>query len=494
MIGWLIILVTFLGYLYLKHVYSYWNRKGVPGPKPTFFFGNIGLTFLRKKSMGEIFTDIYRQYEDHPFVGVYRAATPCLIIKDPDFIKDVTVKHFKCFENNDVEVPEHKNPLIGRNPFVSNDAEWKKLRSQLTGAFTSGKMKSLFPIVNEIGQEFVEYLNKQIAQSKETSIDCRSEMGKFTLQNVANFSVGIDAKAFEDEDGDFKFIANNFITPGWGDFTTNFIFILPYWFNLFKIEVFNKAVDLKTLSIVEECLKYRQASNITRYDVLNHLQNQSKDFNLIEIASGVSALIMDGYDTSASVLTYVIYQLSINEEIQSKLRNEIEEKLNDCEDKMTYEVVQDMKYLDSCIMETLRLHPIFLTLGKRCNNSYTYTTSEDSSFKKMSVTVEPGTTVIIPVTGLHTDPKYFEKPDEFNPDRFLNNVEIPKYVYMPFGEGPRACLGRQFGLLQLKIALVYLVKNFQLRLSEESDKELKIEPWHFIKAPVGKIKINLKKI
>lgn len=84
-----------------------------------------------------------------------------------------------------------------------------------------------------------------------------------------------------------------------------------------------------------------------------------------------------------------------------------------------------------------------MSLAKTCVQPYTYETSETSVFKKMSVTIEPGTIVAIPYDGLHRDPRYFIQPEEYRPDRFLNDEknDLPKYVFMPFGEGPRSCLG-----------------------------------------------------
>lgn len=86
------------------------------------------------------------------------------------------------------------------------------------------------------------------------------------------------------------------------------------------------------------------------------------------------------------------------------------------------------------------MHPPLAQLSKTCTKSYTVS-STNSEFKNLSVTVEPGLPIIIPLLGLHMDPKYFPSPEKFMPERFLDKDNDHKYIYMPFGTGPRACLG-----------------------------------------------------
>lgn len=94
------------------------------------------------------------------------------------------------------------------------------------------------------------------------------------------------------------------------------------------------------------------------------------------------------------------------------------------------------------ILETLRVHPPLGSLNKVCTENYTYVPKDKSVISK-PVVIEAGTTVILPLYGLHRDPKYFDDPNSFRPERFLggNKNKIVKYTFMPFGEGPRACLG-----------------------------------------------------
>ena len=81
-----------------------------------------------------------RKYNNESIVGAFKSFTPFLIIRDPDLIKEITIKSFSHFRDNDVEIDKKVDPIFGRNPFVLKGEEWKVVRAQLTPAFTSGKV------------------------------------------------------------------------------------------------------------------------------------------------------------------------------------------------------------------------------------------------------------------------------------------------------------------------------------------------------------------
>lgn len=89
----------------------------------------------------------------------------------------------------------------------------------------------------------------------------------------------------------------------------------------------------------------------------------------------------------------------------------------------------------------MRLYPIISQLFKLCTKEYTYTCT-DPTYKNSTVTIEPGTSLVLPVSALHYDEKYYKSPNEFIPERFLDKNNINKYCFLPFGEGPRACIGK----------------------------------------------------
>lgn len=97
-------------YLYVKNIFSYWKRKGVPYKQPSFPFGNFSETFLQKKSFPEILEDLYNETTE-PFLGIFSTLQPALLIRDPKIIKDVFIKEFQSFDHRGMEVDVNADPM-----------------------------------------------------------------------------------------------------------------------------------------------------------------------------------------------------------------------------------------------------------------------------------------------------------------------------------------------------------------------------------------------
>lgn len=130
--------------------------------------------------------------------------------------------------------------------------------------------------------------------------------------------------------------------------------------------------------------------------------------------------------------------------------------------KLTYDAVQDMKYLDLVILETLRKYPPAPLLSRRCEYKYQIPGSK--------VELPAGMRVVIPIYGLHHDPDHYPDPETFNPDRFMDENKRTRhpYTYLPFGEGPRACIGIRFALLQIKIGIISFLRNHGVQVSNKT--------------------------
>lgn len=112
--------------------------------------------------------------------------------------------------------------------------------------------------------------------------------------------------------------------------------------------------------------------------------------------------------------------------------------------------------------ETLRKYPILATLDRVVTKDYQLP-GEDILLKK-------GTKVFISLKGIHNDPKYYPDPDKFDPERFSQENKVNRHpcAYMPFGEGPRICIGMRFGIMQAKIGMSILLKNYKYSISPKS--------------------------
>jgi len=171
------------------------------------------------------------------------------------------------------------------------------------------------------------------------------------------------------------------------------------------------------------------------------------------------------------------YELAINPDVQEKLLEEIksmEEKL--AGKTVNYEQIQGMKYMDQVVCETLRKWPPAPMTDRICVKDYEVEV-DDKKF-----VIEKGYNFIIPIMGFHRDPKYFPDPLRFDPERFNdeNRGSIDPDTYLPFGLGPRNCIGSRFALMEIKTVFYYLLLNFSIEVNAKTQIPLK-----FALNPIG---------
>jgi len=279
---------------------------------------------------------------------------------------------------------------------------------------------------------------------------------------------------------------------------------------LFHIRAVDKDVEQFMTSVVKQNLIYREKNNIVRKDffqLLVQLRNtgnvqlddqwetvitndeKGKQLTLNEVTAQAFVFYAAGFETSSTTLSFCLYELSKNQEIQRKVQKEIDEILAKHDGKITYDSVSEMKYLESCIDETLRKYPPVPILNRECTIEY--------KIPDTDVVIEKGTQVFIPVLGIQHDEKYYPHPEEFIPERFNEENSAGKTFndrpYLPFGEGPRICIGLRLGKMQTKVGLIVMLKKFSYRLSDEHiNKDLKMSPLSVIMAPLGGINLKVE--
>lgn len=196
------------------------------------------------------------------------------------------------------------------------------------------------------------------------------------------------------------------------------------------------------------------------------------------------------------MLTFAAYELAINPDIQAKLYDEIKktnEKLNG--QRITFDIIQKIKYLDQVVSESLRKWPPAVLTGRVCNKDFTFEDSTSLRFR-----IKKGCQVWIPIYGLHHDPLYFVNPDKFDPERFSDErrKDIVNGTYVPFGIGPRNCIGKKnlhkllfrnliaffagsrLALMEIKAVLYNLVLNFIIEPNKHATIPITVK-----KTPVG---------
>lgn len=186
-----------------------------------------------------------------------------------------------------------------------------------------------------------------------------------------------------------------------------------------------------------------------------------------------------GFDSVSTALNFMCYEICVNDDIQDRLYNECVELKNTLEEEqrnMKYEDVQKMKFMDMVMSEALRRYPPAQANDRVCTKPYKL---ED--YDGNTVTLEKGDSIWIPTYCIHNDPKYWEDPMTFNPERFSdeNKHKINPDAYFPFGSGPRNCIGSRFALMEVKAIIYYLLLNFRLERCERTQIPIKFKKGTF---------------
>lgn len=174
-----------------------------------------------------------------------------------------------------------------------------------------------------------------------------------------------------------------------------------------------------------------------------------------DIREEVDTFMFEGHDTTSAAISWCIYLLGRNPEMQKKVQDEMDAIFaNDVDRYATVADLKEMKFLECCIKETLRLFPSVPIIGREVHKEFSVNGN----------VVPQGAIVVVFSYMLHRDPQSFPRPEEFFPERFLpeNSLGRHPFAYVPFSAGPRNCIGQRFALMEEKIVLSNLFRRFSV--------------------------------
>ncbi|PNF28549.1 putative cytochrome P450 6a14 [Cryptotermes secundus] len=497
-------------YIYFKKSFSYWKERNVPYIEPTFPFGNFRNLMFLKIHIGHKFVDLYKKLDGEKYGGTYMFTKPEFIFRDPEIIKNVLVKDFSSFHDRGIFTDEQFEPLTV-HLFRLPGNRWRNLRVKLTPTFTSGKMKMMFQTLVDCGQELGDIL--QETASREEIIEIKEILARYSTDIISSCAFGIQSHCLENPGAEFRQWGKKiFPTTIKSSITGSLSALLPSMVSFLKLRGLEPKVSEYFRSLFEETMTYREKNNIKRNDFLQlliqiknrgkveeehgyleqnghgDLENKSDENGLSMnlLAAQAFVFFAAGFETSSTTMTFCLYELSLHQDIQERLREENDVVLKKHEGKITYEAIQEMEYLDKVVSETLRKYPPVTILNRECTKAY--------KIPDTDIVLEKGVLTAIPVLALHHDPKYYPDPERFDPERFSEEEKAKRhhYVYLPFGEGPRICIGMRFGLMLTKVGLVSLLSKYQFSLSEKTPVPLVMDTKPFILAPAGGMWLQIK--
>ncbi|XP_052023581.1 cytochrome P450 3A13-like [Apodemus sylvaticus] len=461
--------IVVLLYLYGTSTHGHFKNLGIPGPKPLPF---IGTMLFYRRGVWKCDIEFRKKYGD--MWTLHDGMTPVLVITDPDMIKKVLVK--ECYSIFTNRPPLGPAGFMKKGLFRSENDEWKRIRLLVSPTFTSGKLKEMFPIIQHYGDLLVKNMSIEVEKGK--SIAMRDIFGPYSLDVIINTSFGVKVDSLNNPQDPFLNNVRKLFTRDISNplvFSTALFPFLYRIYNKLNISVYPSDAITFFKKFVEKTKKYRlENTQENPVDLLQLMINCKISKNVddshtalsdLEIVAQSMTFVLAGHNTTSNVLSFIMYALATHPDVQKKLQHEIDAVLPN-KAPASYNCLVELEYLDMVISETLRLYPVGVRI--------TRLSKKDAEIN--GVFIPQNTKVDVPIFVLHRDPKYWPEPEKFCPERFSkkNKVRINPYVYMPFGNGPRNCIGMRFALINMKLAVVKILQNFSVQPCVETQIPLKL--------------------
>ncbi|GJQ77162.1 Cyp6a9 [Trypoxylus dichotomus] len=481
-------------YIYVKWIFKYWERKNVPYLQPSFLAGNLEAPWSIKFGFHKTMTNIYREMKakGYKYGGIFSSLRPAFVPIDLDILKHIMIKDFQYFVDRGVYYNERTDPLSAHLFNIEGD-KWRSLRTRLSPTFTSGKMKSMFQLVLDCANVLEQEIAK-LCKNKQ-AVDVKQAGALFTTNVIGSCAFGLDCNCFENPNNDFRTHTKNFFDGGIDRVARNFVTLsFPELCRRLGVIVFPKQVTKFYMDVVRNVVDYREANDVKRNDFVQLLLNIKNGdpshgdvFTFEEIAAQAFVFFLAGFETSSSTMTFAFYEMAKNQKVQDKAREEIRRIIQKYDGKITYDGIMEMTYLGQIFDEALRKYPIVATLERIATKDYKLP-GEDLVLNK-------GTKILISLQGIQNDPEYFPNPEVFDPERFSaeNKAKLHPCSYMPFGEGPRICIGMRFGIMQAKIGMAIMLKDFRYTLHPKCS-EMKLSKKTPLLAPIEEVLLNIETV
>ncbi|XP_053395256.1 cytochrome P450 3A24-like [Mercenaria mercenaria] len=512
-----ILFLVLVYYLYTARKHSLFRRYGIPAIQPSPFIG--GFPYLAKRGIMGSEYDATMKYGK--VVGFFIGNMPTIFLTEPDLIRELYVKQFNNHPNRSkaAHITKFWQQTILQTTDYNN---WRFLRSTLTPAFTSGKLRKMDKIVGECVDRTINQLKAKVTKSENVT-DMIPVFQGITLDVICQSAMGVKL--------DTESEANNELRKQISNLLNFSLEKNPYLLILFFIPDMKKVMELfdidfndsKAVAYIKKCVdaivKERKEDKNSEdiQDLLQLMINTNMEDKALneksqtekvlgethgedddmkhaklekphrgmtddEIAANAIMFLFAGYDTTSTAMIFTSYFLATQPECQEKIVQEIANNIGNSEPE--YDNIQSLTYLDMFISESMRLYPPVTRINR--NN--------DFDCKVGEYTFPGGISITTPVFTLHRLPEFWPEPEKFDPERFSaeNKSKILPYTYLPFGAGPRNCVGMRFANMELKMTMVKLLQNFRIKPSPGLQIPPKLEK-HVFCRPVGGMRLILEK-
>lgn len=394
-----------------------------------------------------------------------------VLTRDAVLTKHMLQKNHKVYNKSKIQTT-YLSKYVGYGLLTSSGDYWLKQRRLIQPAFHKEKIQNLVSIINNAIEDQVNNI-----EAKNNVVDLYPIMNELAFEVVAKSLFNFSAETHTLKR--LQFIIEKLQ-----------LFIvkelrLPYkkmWYHIKGDIRYHMKLVKESQDIIEAIINKRRVSKETHDDLLDMLLHaQYEDGSTMtnkQLIDEILILFVAGHETTANALTFTLKLLAENK----KALNTVETEINDVNSQnlTALQEISKLNYTKCCIEESLRLYPpAWITDRVNIEDDKT----ENYHLKK-------GTIIGASIYELHRNEKYWEQPELFNPERFFeeNRKQIMPY-YMPFGAGPRLCIGNNFAMYEMILAVKAIVNKFYIS-SDHND--IKVNPLITLKPVDVKLKFTLK--
>ncbi len=423
------------------------KKKSVP-PFPKEKHWLFGSGYMLREKAHEQIEKLVKQYGE-----IFSLSLPfnrIVIAAKPEYAQYVLVENNKNYRKS--LAYDMLRILLGNGLLTSEGDFWRKQRRLMQPAFHKQKLAELTDMMIKRTEREVERLRPKAKTGE--YFDVGAEMTALTLDIISEaiFSNGVDGK--EDFVAKQITLLNEYTTEKLNQ-PIRLPASFPTPFNMRERKAI-KALDDLIYSIIDQ----RRKEGVSKSDLLSMLldardEETGEAMDNRQLRDEVMTIFIAGNETTAYAMTWTLYLLSQNPEAEGKMIQEIDEKLN-AGTELNFSNVMGFQYVRQVVEESMRLFPPAWMVGRRNN--------EDDEIGGYRIFKD--TNVLIPIWHFHHSEKYWDEPLKFKPERFSPEKKhnINRYVYFPFGGGPRLCIGNNFALLEMQIILIHFYRNFRFQL------------------------------